>query len=258
MMHGSRERRWLAAPAPVSGAVSGAQSGVNPSGSGVVRTNPVAVHLESAADPTDRTLSAYTTGSISVAANEILWAWIAASQNLTSCVQPVAVSGTGITLEQVLAVTNFDTSAPARSVSLWRARPAANFTGTIAIDYGINVMTGCAWSLVKTQLMDLSGVNGAGAMQQVKGATSADATPTTLAVTFNAALEFSGNLCLAFAALDTSNVIAPSGAFVELGEGGHSTPGTRVESARLTGGTTWSPTWTASKCGVAIVEVKAG
>lgn len=184
--------------------------------------------------------------------------WTVQSQTATSVVSPDSIGGTGLTLDKIAEVLNFDASSPARSASLWRGRPGGSFTGTLAIDFGANVMTGCAWSMVKAQQANLSGSNGAGAIQQTKTNSSANATGTTLTVTFDDALEFAQNVCLGFVALDTGNLVSPAAGFAELGESGYGNPATRIESESRSGVATMAPTWVVSKSAVAIVEIKAG
>lgn len=248
-------------PGPRVGPRGAPHVGPNQSYGGGARTNPVAVHLETTGDQTDRTAVPYTTGSISLLGNEGLLAWIISSQTLITSAHPASIigsAGAGISLDKIAEVTNFDSTSPARSCSLWRGRQVAGFTGTLAIDFGLEVMTGCGWSLVKFQQADLSGSNFAGAIAQLKTATSANAAVTTLPVTFDNALEFAGNLAICFAGIDTANVMAPQGGFTEIGEGGYANPGARVQASTLTGGTTTSPTWASSKAGAVLVEIKAG
>jgi hypothetical protein len=108
-------------------------------------------------------LAAYSTASITPAANTLILAWVTNSK--ASAPDTPTLAGNGLTWVQVETVTWRTIAAPAKRTTLFRAMGASPTSGGITISFGAN-QTGCAWSVIQFGNVDTSGTDGSGAVVQ--------------------------------------------------------------------------------------------
>lgn len=132
--------------------------------------------------------TSFATASVSPTGNRLILVSVHAYIS-TGSVQPATptVTGNGITYTLVQA-QDVDTSGVDRATEwLFRGLATSPTSGAITISFGAVTMTRCAWSVDQSDSdIDLSGVNGAGAIAQKVGATSAGA--TSLSVSYSPAM----------------------------------------------------------------------
>lgn len=194
------------------------------------RDTIVATHLTSAGSSVDGTT--FDSASITVAAGELVLLAVCCSQTSTDAPPPSDVSetGAGTTLVATqIAQVDFDTTNPAHNCSLWRAMPAAPFTGTVTFTFPATV-TACAWSIVKFAGVDTGGSNGATAVGNQAAQTGSTASGTALPLNLSA-LEHVTNRAFA-AYFNDSNTVTmdPQAGFTEHGEGAIGSPGARAQT----------------------------
>jgi hypothetical protein len=132
--------------------------------------------------------TSFATASVAPTGNRLILVSVHAYIS-TGSVQPATptVTGNGITYTLVQA-QDVDTSGVDRATEwVFRGLATSPSSGAITISFGAVTMTRCAWSVDQSDSdIDLSGVNGAGAIAQKVGATSAGA--TSLSVSYSPAM----------------------------------------------------------------------
>lgn len=113
---------------------------------------------------------------------------------------------------------NTDNSGSQKRVTLFRAAPAADVTGTIAIDFGGQTQTDIVWVVDTVTGLSVSGTNGAGAVVQTP-VTNQDrtGTATTLAATL-AAFGSSSNVTYGVCAVGNTGTFTPGTGLSKVGE----------------------------------------
>jgi hypothetical protein len=132
--------------------------------------------------------TSFTTASVAPSGNRLILVAVHAYIS-TGSVQPAAptVTGNGITYTLIQA-QDVDTAGTDRATAfLFRGLAASPSSGAITVSFGAVSMTRCSWSVDQSDSdIDLSGVNGAGAIAQKVGATTAGA--TSLSATYSPAM----------------------------------------------------------------------
>ena len=197
----------------------------------------------------------YTTGVISPSPNTLVT--VAVLELNSSAAPPLpTLSGGGMAAWTVVASTTFDTGTlPLRRVTIFRALSATPGSDAITITSSVT-LSNCEWIVSQWGGVDLSGVNGAGAIGQT-GATTGEAV-SGLTVPL-AAFGNANNVGYGvFGVRSNVAVVTPGAGFTEIAEqpSGESTPGDlQAEWAANLNGIT--ATW-ASLNGAALgVEIRA-
>jgi len=132
--------------------------------------------------------TSFATASVAPTSNRLILVAVHAYIS-TGSVQPATptVTGNGITYALVQA-QDVDTSGVDRATEwVFRGLAASPTSGAVTISFGAVTMTRCAWSVDQSDSdIDLSSTNGAGAIAQKVGATSAGA--TSLSVSYSPAM----------------------------------------------------------------------
>jgi invasin-like protein/Big-like domain-containing protein/calcineurin-like phosphoesterase family protein len=200
--------------------------------------------------------SVYTTAPIAPAPNTLITVAVL-GQNTTSAPPSPTLSGGGMTAwTEVMSVTFDAVGTPLKRLTIFRAMSAGPGSGPITITSGAN-LSNCQWLVSQWSGVDLSGVNGAGAIVQT-GSSRADAIgglTVPLAAFGNA-----GNVAYGVFGVAASVVsVTPGAGFVEIGE----QPSVESASADLeaewtTNDNTIDATWSSSLNASALgVEIKA-
>lgn len=175
--------------------------------------------LTSGNDPDN--LSAYSTASVSPAANKLILFAIIASSSTAAALEVPSVAGCNLTWVEVASQgVQFSGPSPRGWFSLFRAMGGSPTTGAVTATYTTG-RTSCAWSMVEVDGIDLSGTNGSGAIAQ--SATNFVAADTVLTVTL-AAFENANNATFAgFAVYDNdivTHTFTPGTGFTEIHDTG--------------------------------------
>lgn len=195
-----------------------------------------------------------STGTTTPAANSLVLAFLACSDDVSPTEEPTSVTGNGLTWAQV--GTTSDNEGTFRSISAWRAMGASPTTSTMTFTFAAT-KSGCSWSQIQLTNVDTSGSNGSGAIVQTHNAqTSPDAATHTN--TLSSAITGS-NIAICAENINGTAAITPEAGWTELSDVGPTTPGTRTQVQwNNTGDTssTWSWSGNASASSICI-EVKA-
>lgn len=129
--------------------------------------------------------TSFATASVAPTGNQLILVAVHAYIS-TGSVQPAipTVTGNGITYTLVQP-QDVDTAGVDRATEwLFRGLATSPTSGAITVSFGAVTMTRCAWSVDQSDSdIDLSGVNGAGAIAQKNGVTTAGATSLTASYT---------------------------------------------------------------------------
>ena len=197
----------------------------------------------------------YTTASITPAPNALITVAVL-GHNSTSAAPSPTVTGGGMTAWTEVVSTTFDAVAtPHKRLTIFRAMSSAPGSGPLTITYSAS-QSDCQWIVSQWDGVDISGVNGAGAIVQT-GSSRSDAV-AGLAVTL-AALGDPNNVAYGvFGVSKNAVAVTPGAAFTEIAEqpSGESTPAD-LEAEWATGVSTVDASW-ASLNGAALgVEIKS-
>jgi adhesin/invasin len=198
----------------------------------------------------------YTTPPISPAANALITVAVM-TQRSTGAPASLTVTGGGMTSWTQVASLTFDNGTlPLRRLTLFRALSAAPGSGPLTITSSANV-SNVQWTVSQWSGVDLSGVNGSGAIAQI-GSTRADGvTSLTLAL---GAFSHTNNVAYGVFGVNRNvPVISPGAGFNEISENasGETTPGD-LEAEWRANDNTIDASWPLSLNGGALgVEIKA-
>jgi hypothetical protein len=150
---------------------------------------PTFTHLEASRNSSN--LSAYTTGSVSAAADSLLVVDVHSTIG-TGPINTPTISGLSLTWTQVATQARTDT----RRTTRFRALVSGAASGAITIDFASQVQSDCSWAI--TQITDclLTGTNGADAIEQSKTGASGG-TASSYSLTFDATWDHADNRALA-------------------------------------------------------------
>ena len=234
------------------------------SGTAITQTATVTVTAQSSGTITQTLLTAgtnpvnlqvYTTAAIAPAPNTLVTVAVLSHRSFAAAASPT-VSGAGMTWTPVASVTFDPVSAPTRRLTLYRAMSGAPGSGPLTITF-VGNQSNCQWIVSQWDGVDVSGVNGAGAVVQT-GSTSGDGV-TGLAVPLGA---FGSANSVAYGAFGVNRnlaVITPGAGFTEIAEqpSGEATPGD-LEVEWTTNDDTIDATWPLALNGGALaVEIRA-
>jgi hypothetical protein len=136
-------------------------------------------------------------------------------------------------------------------VSIWTCVPAANYNGTLTINFGATTQTGCVWSLEEFSGVDTA-VND-GMVQQATG-TGTSVTPQVTLAAFASAY----NATYAALANIADTTTTPKTGFIELTDTSAATPLQCLETEwRVANDTTPNGTITSAAWGGCAIEIKA-
>jgi hypothetical protein len=199
--------------------------------------------------------SVYTTAAIAPAPNALITVAVM-GHNSTSALASPTVTGGGMTAWTAVATVTFDAlSLPHTRLTVYRAMSAAPGTGPITITFSRSV-SHCQWIVSQWDGVDLSGVNGAGAIGQT-GSTSGDAV-SGLTVPL-AAFGNPNNVAYGvFGVRSSVAAVTPGAGFTEISEqpSAEGTP-SDLEAEWATNRNTITATWTNLNAGALGVEIRA-
>ncbi|HJQ65820.1 MAG TPA: Ig-like domain-containing protein [Gemmatimonadales bacterium] len=197
----------------------------------------------------------YTTASITPAPNALITVAVL-GHNSSAAAAPPTLSGGGMTTWTVVATTSFDAVAtPHKRLTVYRAMSASPGSGPITITFG-GSQSNCQWIVSQWTGVDVSGVNGAGAIGQT-AVNQADAV-TGLSVAL-AAFANANNVGYGVFAVNKNAVaVTPGAGFTEVAEqpSGES-PLSDLEAEWASGDNTIDASWVSSNAGALGVEIKA-
>lgn len=199
--------------------------------------------------------TSYTTNALGAAENKLIVAWV-----LNVSVQagnPPAPTATaiGVNLEQVGSVLIPAPGTIDRRLTCFRAVGGATSVGAVTFEFS-SLQQRCAWSIVAYDDFDRSGVDGAGAITQIKTATAAG---ETLSLSLATLGEPTRSIVASAVMLRGSKDIVPGANLAELDEQmfAVATPGTLETADRIGGGETVSWSWQGDEAAAAIaIEIK--
>ncbi len=197
----------------------------------------------------------YSTASISPAPNALVTVAVM-GHNSSSAAPSPTMSGGGMTTWTEVASITFDAVAtPHKRLTIFRAMSSAPGNGPLTITYSIS-QSDCQWIVSQWDGVDISGVNGAGAIVQT-GSNRADAV-NGLAVTLGALADANNVAYGVFGVSKNALAVTPGTGFTEISEqpSGESTPAD-LEAEWATNDNTIDASW-ASLNGAALgLEIKA-
>jgi len=182
--------------------------------SGAPRSTITVTNLETSSSTVDGTT--FTTGSISVGANELVLLACTGARLSSAVVQaPTSVAGSGLTFTKI-DQSDFSAVIQARDLSVWRAMPSASFSGTITITYASS-HSACVWSVVKFTGINTSGTGGSGAIVQSKNTLAADPS-TSISTTLTSAIEHSKNVTFVAVGAGTNSTFSTGGVYTKIAQ----------------------------------------
>ncbi len=171
---------------------------------------------------TSDSASSFSTAPFTAIANNLVLVWVVNTRSSGTPNTPT-VSHNGISYDPVASST-FNSNGS--RITLFRGmEPTTSGLQPITINISGSNRTGLAWSVAQFSGVDISGSNGDGAVGDIDSTVSSSSSTRTLSVSLG-----SGNgVAAGFGTNNTNNVNHESG-YIEIGEGGYSSPATRIES----------------------------
>jgi len=197
----------------------------------------------------------YTTATISPAPNTLVTVAVIGHQG-TSAPPSATLSGGGMTAWTEVASVTFDPlGTPLKRLTIYRAMSASPGSGPLTITFSTTV-SGGRWIVSQWDGVDLSGVNGAGAIGQTGSNRGDGVSGLTVALA-----PFANPNSVAYGVFGVrSQVLAvtPGTGFTEIAEQPSAEyPGSDVEAEWATNVNTIAATWAALNGGALGVEIKA-
>jgi hypothetical protein len=209
--------------------------------------------ITSGNDPVNQRV--YTTASISPAPNALITVAVM-GHNSTSAVPSPTLSGGGVSAWTEVATITFDTVAlPHRRLTIFRAMSSSPGSGPLTFTF-TKAQSNCQWIVSQWDGVDISGVNGAGAIGQT-GSNRADG-GNGLTVTLGALGNASNVAYGVFGVKKNVLAVTPGAGFTEIAEqpSSENTPGD-LEAEWATNVSTIDASWTNLSGGALGVEIKA-
>jgi hypothetical protein len=197
----------------------------------------------------------YTTASISPAPNALILLAVMGHRSYGANPSPI-VTGGGMTAWEEVATVTFDPAGdPLKRVTLYRAMSASPGSGPITVTFAGNV-SNAQWIVSQWEGVDVSGVNGAGAIVQ-SGLARADGA-SGLAITL-AAFENARNVAYGVFGVRASAVaVTPGSGFTEIAEvASPESPPSDLQTEWATHINTIAATWANLSGGALGVEIRA-
>ena len=210
--------------------------------------------LTSGNDTTKRTV--YTTAPISPAPNTLIT--VAVMGHRSSGVSPSpTVTGGGMSAWTEVATVTFDTvGLPRKRITIFRAMSASPGSGPITITY-ISTQSNAQWIVSQWDGVDITGLNGAGAIVQT-GSARADAA-YGLAVTLAPFANANNAAYGVFGVRKSVLAIAPGVGFTEIAEQPSAeSPYSDLQAEWATNDNTIDATWIKLNGGALGIEIRAG
>jgi hypothetical protein len=197
----------------------------------------------------------YTTGSIAPAPNTLITIAVLGHRGVAATPSPIVTGGGMAAWEEVATVVFDSLSIPSKRMTIYRAMSASPGSGPLTITFA-NTVSNAQWIVSQWSGVDLSGVNGAGAIVQT-GSASADRV-TTLTVTLN---PFAHANNVAYGVVGVKKnvpAVNPGAGFTEIDEqpSGETTT-CDLQAEWATNDNTINATWTRANSAVLGVEIKA-
>ena len=198
----------------------------------------------------------YTTATIAPAPNALITVAVLGHNSTSAAPSPTLTGGGETSWTEVASITFDAVATPHKRLTIFRAMSGSPGSGPLTITYSAS-QSDCQWIVSQWDGVDISGLNGAGAIVQT-GSNSGDAV-AGLAVTL-AALGDPGNVAYGvFGVSKNAVAVTPGSGFTEIAEqpSGESTPAD-LEAEWATNDNTIDASW-ASLNGAALgVEIKSG
>ncbi|HEY7480635.1 MAG TPA: Ig-like domain-containing protein [Gemmatimonadales bacterium] len=197
----------------------------------------------------------YTTGSIAPAPNTLITIAVLGHRGVAATPSPIVTGGGMAAWEEVATVVFDSLSIPSKRMTIYRAMSASPGSGPLTITFA-NTVSNAQWIVSQWSGVDLSGVNGAGAIVQT-GSASADRV-TTLTVTLN---PFAHANNVAYGVVGVKKnvpAVNPGAGFTEIDEqpSGETTT-CDLQAEWATNDNTINATWTRANSAVLGVEIRA-
>lgn len=197
----------------------------------------------------------YTTASIAPAPNALITVAVL-GHNSTSATASPTLSGGGMTTWTVVGTATFDgVAAPHKRLTIYRAMSAAPGSGPLSITWSSS-QSNCQWIVSQWTGVDVSGLNGAGAIGQ-SAATSGDAGNGLLVAL--GAFGNSANVGYGvFGVVNNALAVTPGSGFTEIAEQPSAeSPASDLEAEWATTDNTIDASWSVLNGGALGVEIKA-
>jgi adhesin/invasin len=197
----------------------------------------------------------YTTGSIAPAPKTLITIAVLGHRGVAATPSPIVTGGGMAAWEEVATVVFDSLSIPSKRMTIYRAMSASPGSGPLTITFA-NTVSNAQWIVSQWSGVDLSGVNGAGAIVQT-GSASADRV-TTLTVTLN---PFAHANNVAYGVVGVKKnvpAVNPGAGFTEIDEqpSGETTT-CDLQAEWATNDNTINATWTRANSAVLGVEIRA-
>ena len=199
--------------------------------------------------------STYTTAPISPAPNTLITLAVVGHRSSGASPSPIVSGGGMSTWTEVATVTLDPVSLPLKRMTIFRAMSATPGSGPITIKY-VSTQSNAQWIVSQWDGVDVTGVNGAGAIVQ-SGTARADAASgltVTLAPFANA-----NNVALGvFGVRKSVAAVAPGAGFTEIAEQPSAeSPYSDIQAEWATNDNTIDASWTNLNAGAIAVELRA-